>query len=117
MQKPILEKKRYDKYRYWFQSWTNGDTNNTKKMSLDTSEKTPTQSACMHLKSCKLCTADPDCGYCREYNGDTTPQFTDTCMESNERGVVTRPGEDGPDCKMLNKNFFYNNCDGFVDEK
>ena len=110
------KKPRYDKYRYWFQSWTNGASVDKTNVSLSESERTPTQTACMHHKLCNQCISDPDCGYCREYNGDTTPQFTDTCMPSNEQGVINGPGEDGPDCKEINKNFFYNNCKGFVNE-
>ena len=86
------------------------------KFTLDTSDKSYTQLACLQLKTCQSCTADPDCGWCVEYNGDATPQFTTTCMQSNENGVVTGAGEDGPDCKEMNRNFFYNNCIGYVKE-
>ena len=86
------------------------------KFTLDTSDKSYTQLACLQLKTCQSCTADPDCGFCVEYNGDATPQFTTTCMQSNENGVVTGAGEDGPDCREINKNFFYNNCIGYVKE-
>ena len=86
------------------------------KFTLDTSDKSYTQLACLQLKTCQSCTAAPDCGFCVEYNGDATPQFTTTCMQSNENGVVTGAGEDGPDCREINKNFFYNNCIGYVKE-
>ena len=46
------------------------------KFTLDTSDKSYTQLACLQLKTCQSCTADPDCGFCVEYNGDATPQFT-----------------------------------------
>ena len=42
------KKPRYDKYRYWFQSWTNGASVDKTNVSLSESERTPTETACMH---------------------------------------------------------------------
>ena len=63
--------------------------------------------------SCGLCISDPNCGYCQEWLGEgTSPAFDISCIP----GTDNRPNDIDRQCRTINKNWFYEDCNGFVNE-